>query len=367
MPMLVDVAIIGGGPAGAAAALSLRQLMPEVTVAIFDAGRKTLWKPGEVLPPTARTPLESLGCWSDQQGDAAASLIMESYGTASVWGSDTIQEREFLFSMHGNGWRLDRVQFDAMLLERAQTAGVLVHRQATLVESQDGNDGWRLVFAGSTAEAQFVVDASGRTARFAVERGVRLKATDSLAGVFVLFNCRDVGVQDYDTLIEAQENGWWYSTSVPGGTLVVAWMSDTDLIRAMELKTAAHWHSLLAQSTQTRQRVQGATAIVEPMIFAARSQRLSEVAGTGWAAAGDAAMAFDPLSSYGIVKALRSGKMASFVALDWIRRNQDTHARYCGIADVEWEQYNSARRAYYAEEQRWAGSPFWARRHKEEV
>src|SRR5215831_5177465 len=32
----IDAAIIGGGPAGAAAALALRQLMPRATIAIFD-------------------------------------------------------------------------------------------------------------------------------------------------------------------------------------------------------------------------------------------------------------------------------------------------------------------------------------------
>jgi flavin-dependent dehydrogenase len=361
--MIFDVAIVGGGAAGAAAALSLRQHMPGAKVAIFDAGCRTPWRPGETLSPMARSLLESLGCWGDMRKALAAGVALDSRGTESAWGSETVQANEFLFSRHGNGWRLDRSKFDAIMLERAQEEGATVHRGATLVGSVEQDDGWKLELAGNTAEARFVIDASGRAARFAVERSLRLEAIDSLAGVFVLFDGRGSKAADCDTLIEAQESGWWYSTSVPGGKLVVGWMSDTDLIRQMKLKDAAQWHQLLAQSTQTRQRTEPAVASSDPMIFAARSQRLSTVAGRRWAAAGDAAMAFDPLSSHGITKALRSGKLASFVALDWLRGGEDTHERYCRIADAEWQQYKAARRDYYAQEQRWPGSVFWARRH----
>jgi flavin-dependent dehydrogenase len=232
-----------------------------------------------------------------------------------------------------------------------------------LMESAEEDSHWRLALLGATAEAQFVIDASGRTARFATQRGAHLEVKDSLAGVFVLFDGTGANLHERGTLIEAQEHGWWYSTTVPGGTLVVAWMSDTDLIRAMQLKDAAPWHALLAKSKQTRRRIEHATPSTLPMIFAAQSQRLSKVAGRSWAAAGDAAMAFDPLSSHGITKALRSGKLASFVALDWLRNGQDTHSRYRRIADAEWTQYEATRRAYYAEEQRWPSSVFWARRH----
>jgi flavin-dependent dehydrogenase len=361
--MTLDVAILGGGPAGVAAALSLRQQLPNAKLAIFDAGRRLEWKPGETLSPMARPLLESLGCWGELQRSIADGTTLESYGTESAWGSEPVQANPFLFTRHGNGWRLNRTKFDAMMLDLAQDAGVAVHRGATLVGSAEQEEGWKLELANGKAEAHFAIDATGRTARFAVERrGVRLEPADRLAGVFVLFDCQCSEAADCDTLIEARENGWWYSTSVTGGTLVVAWMSDTDLIRATKLKDAARWHSLLAESKETRKRTEKATARSSPMIFAAQSQRLSKPAGTGWAAAGDAAMAFDPLSAHGITKALRSGKLVSFVARDWLSNKSDTHERYCRIADAEWAQYEEARRAYYAEEQRWPSSIFWARR-----
>ena len=85
----------------------------------------------------------------------------------------------------------------------------------------------------------------------------------------------------------------------------------------------------------------------------------------GSALRGDAAMTFDPLSSQGIAKALRSGRLASFVAADFLLRGAETHDRYTRLACGECEEYERAKRSYYREEQRWPTAPFWARRHAE--
>jgi flavin-dependent dehydrogenase len=356
---MFDVAIIGGGPAGAAAALSLRKLVPEASIAICDAGRKGRWKPGETLSPGVMPVLESLGCGVAFERLREEGGAVESFGTRAAWGGAELYEREFLFSLHGNGWRLDRARFDAMMLDCAETSGVEMWRGRPLLDSSKEAGGWRLTLQGGEEHARFVIDASGRGARFAAHRGARLISSDKLAGVFVLFE----GAQAEDTLIEAAENGWWYSTTVPGGKAVVAWMSDTDLIRAMDLKNAERWRALLKQSAHTEPRLRGAAALGEPMIFAAHSQRLSHMGGPGWVAAGDAAMTFDPLSSQGMAKALRSGKLASFVAADALLKGAETQDRYAVLANGEYAEYERTKRAYYREEQRWADAPFWARRH----
>ena len=302
--MTLDAAIIGGGPAGAAAAISLRQLIPNGAIAIFDAGtpQPDAWRPGETLAPGAASILQSLGCW---QGFRSAGFL-ESFGTRSAWGSPELYENEFLFSMRGSGWLLDRARFNQMLRACAGTAGVEIYYEAPLRGSEYVDSAWHLRLPNSECRARFVIDATGRSATFAVQAGAQRLADDKLAGVFVLFESEEAG----DTLIEAAEAGWWYSTTVPGNTVVVAFMTDTDLIREQQLNTPARWNELLTHSTHTRTRLQNATAKGSPAIFAANSQRLSQMGGLGWVAAGDAAMTFDPLSSQGILKALRSGKLA---------------------------------------------------------
>jgi flavin-dependent dehydrogenase len=350
----LDAAIIGGGPAGAAAAISLRQLAPEATIAIFDAASSDGWRTGETLAPGAESILDSLGVLAafHQQG------FVESFGTRAVWGSPQPAENDFLFGLRGRGWRLDRARFDAMLREQAAAAGVEVRRGWPLTESDGEAGNWRLSFHGGECEARFVIDASGRAARFAVDRGARRFVDDRLAGVVVRYD----GGQHGDTLVEAAECGWWYSVSVPGGSTVAAFMTDSDLIRETGLADPACWDERLSASTLTGQRLHGAVALGPPSIFTAHSQYLTEVAGPGWVAAGDAAMAFDPLSSQGILKALRSGKLASFVAADFLNRGAGSHERYQDIARAEYAAYHRTKLDYYGQEQRWPESEFWKRR-----
>jgi flavin-dependent dehydrogenase len=357
--VMLDAAIIGAGPAGAAAALSLRQLMPSAAIAIFDAGGGGRWRPGEVLSPGAMPILQSLGCWHAFQ----ESGFIESCGTRAAWSSPETHQNEFLFSMHGNAWRLNRARFEQMLLKCVQAAGVEVHCGTSLVDSNAVEGGWRLQFHRFECQARFVIDASGRAAVFAVQRGARRLPDDRLAAVVMLFQMED----DADPLVEATENGWWYSATVPGATVVAAFMTDTDYIRRFRLYKPEIWSALLAKSKHTRERLREALPKGPPAVFTAHSQHLSHSGGPGWVAAGDAAMTFDPLSSQGIRKALRSGKLASFAAVDLLLHKSDTHQKYEDLAAAEYNAYQETKSGYYEMEQRWPESEFWKRRRRQQV
>ena len=73
-------------------------------------------------------------------------------------------------------------------------------------------------------------------------------------------------------------------------------------------------------------------------------------------------MTFDPLSSRGILKALRSGKLASFVAADFLRDDIESRRKYEQLATKEYEEYEKAKYEYYAMERRWPEAAFWKRR-----
>jgi len=351
---IIDAAIIGGGPAGCAAAISLKRLMPLASIAIFDASRANGWKPGEILSPGARPILESLGCWEA----FAACGFLESFGTRSAWGSAAPHDVDFLYSQQGNGWRLDRGRFDRMLRERVRAEEIEVHTDTTLLDSVADGSSWRLKFRGLERVARFVIDASGRSAVFAVHRGSRRLADDRLAAAVVWFE----SPYRHDTLIEAANHGWWYSASLPDASVVAAFMTDVDLIREYRLHQAHGWQELLRASHQTADQLREASPKGNPAVFTAHSQRIDPMAGSGWAAAGDAAMTFDPLSAKGILKGLRSGKLASFVAADYLLHGKESHSRYQALAMEEYEEYRTAKSAYYAMEHRWGDAPFWKRR-----
>jgi flavin-dependent dehydrogenase len=356
-----DIAIVGGGPAGAAAALSAKQLRSRLRVAIVEASRYDAWRAGETLSPGCQEILRGLGCWDS----FLRAGFNESPGTRAVWGSSEPYDNEFLFSLRGNGWHVDRARFDALLCDSARDAGAEVIAGARLCDVKSEEQGFHLRLrdsrhpAGSShaIRARFVIDASGRHASFASKCGARPLADDRLIGICGLLPAAS---RDATTLVEAQAEGWWYSSPLPGSRAIVAWMSDADLVRDQILCDPARWVAHLERSEYTRQRVSG--ALLAPLrVWTAHSQCSSQVRGEGWVAAGDAATTYDPLSSLGILKALRSGKVASFVALDALE-GRDSTCRYEKFIAREYTNYCKTKRWFYSQEQRWPASPFWQRR-----
>ena len=109
----------------------------------------------------------------------------------------------------------------------------------------------------------------------------------------------------------------------------------------------------------------GGTAGDPAGIFSARSQYLSPCAGPDWLAVGDAAAAFDPLSSQGILRALRMGKIAAYTIRDTLHGKAASIDKYRLYVESEYAHYRASHRAFYLQETRWPEAPFWARRHQQ--
>jgi hypothetical protein len=103
--------------------------------------------------------------------------------------------------------------------------------------------------------------------------------------------------------------------------------------------------------------------LIGPSVHAAHSQRLARITGAAWLAVGDAATTFDPLSSQGICKGLRTGIMAAYAIGDYFKGSSAGLEKYEAIVAREFEEYLRVRADYYGRERRWCDAPFWHRRH----
>lgn len=361
LPRRVDVAIVGGGPGGTATALRLARGGARVLVIERAIPRPIL---GESLPPAATPLLEALNLGSRLRTDGHR----VTHATHSAWGTDAITAIDFVRQPYGTGWSLDRARFDALLREAVVEAGGTVAWGAhALACARRCGHSWELTFAVAgerhEVQADWVVDASGRVRRVARACGARVECHDRLVGLVGVFGPTSSGADaDAPTLVEATDGGWWYAASLPAGCLIVAYLSDADLIAPARMRTSGGWMALLGMTTHIRERVarQGSSLEQSPYAICARTSCLDVAAGDGWCAVGDAAATHDPLSSLGITHALASGSRAAEAISGSGQGGLDAYARW--MTD-RYAWYVAEWLGYYAAEQRWATAPFWHRRH----
>jgi flavin-dependent dehydrogenase len=260
-----------------------------------------------------------------------------------------------------------------MLAREAEKNGVTLYTPAKIIHSQRTSGGqWLLTVDGRSPQGQapvqvitkFVVDATGRRAAFATQQGARRILFDQLLGMFVFFRFEDGHAPtDAHTLVEAWEEGWWYSALLPDSRMVVACLTDADIVKKHRLNSLPQWTECLDGTQHTKQRLQPSSPDAQPSVHVAHTQRLDRVTGDGWLAVGDAASTFDPLSSQGIFKALRAGILASYAICDSFKGDRSGLQKYETLVAQEFEEYFGTRREYYQQERRWDSSPFWMRRH----
>jgi flavin-dependent dehydrogenase len=359
LPRAADIVIIGGGPAGAAAALTLAQ--SGVAVVMLDQGRPRL-PVGETLPPSARPVLDGLGLRTTM----AAEGHLASVGSWSAWGGAELFGRDFIFNRFGHGWHLDRRRFDALLRETARAAGAQLARTATLVASEAlPTGGFRLHLAsGEEISAPIVLDASGRRASFARQRGIKRVGIDRMVALVGYVARRtEAEAEPAATLIEAAPEGWWYSAPLPQHRLATVFMTDADLVRGTRVSTES-WLARLAEAQHTAARAlrYGKGLAGPPVIVPSVSGRLERFGDTDWLALGDAAASQDPLSSEGILLAMESGVDGAGAAMRALRGDREALVAAAGRREAAWLGYLVERDRNYNMERRWPDAPFWRRR-----
>jgi len=362
--MEVDVFILGAGPAGCCAALNLA---PFYRTLLIDRSSTPKPRAGESLPPAANKLLGDMGLLDEfkRQGH------LPYYGNQSRWGSETLQEADFMHDPLGHGWHLDRPVFESWLREKTVERGAALLSPARLVDvAREDPKSWKItVMHGDRCmeiRSLLLLDAGGRTPVLARRLGAaRIPSDNLVCGWLIGETCAQTGHSEQGfSYIHAAPEGWWYTAPTPGGKRILAfhtranhpatpWFRSARALLEQAQRIPHLWERLgfeLGEQDPGNQ-LHGYTA--------ANSAMTQPAVGDAWLTVGDAALSFDPLSSQGIFNALYTGLAASESAYRFLQGEISSFSEYQQQLEAIWDAYQKHLQEWYRTETRWSEEEFW--------
>ncbi len=320
-PSRWDAVVIGGGPAGSAAATALAR-----------SGRRTLvlekehfprFHIGESLLPYNRRIFQQLGVLGKLEAagfprkfGAQFHLGNGAKGTAFVF-------REGRFTREPEAFQVERAVFDNILLRHAASMGAEVREGWTVekfVENADdvtvmavSDQGGREAF-----RARWLIDGSGRGNMTGNQEGLRvMHERHRKIAIFGHFHGVrvDAGAKGGDTVIIRLESRWFWLIPVSATKVSVGLVMDAGDFAREKRPAAEIFSEVAASSPPVRERMAGAERVGPMRTTSDFSYFNRRLVSSRVLRAGDAAGFMDPIFSAGVYMAMHSGKLAAEAAI----------------------------------------------------
>jgi FADH2-dependent halogenase len=339
--MKTDVAIVGGGPGGAASAMFL--LREGITPVIIERESFPRFHIGESLTGAGGKVLRDLGLESEmyrrryptKQGVKVYGQSARGSWFVPVTGRD---ENWQLFAW--DTWQVRRSDFDQMMLDEAVARGAIVIPGRALKPIQNGSGGVRgvrvLTEDGKTLdiESQVLLDCSGQATWLANLGGVTgpkyLGAYDKQIAIFsqVSGALRDPGVakdtnrddhKDNTLILYKSKYHWaWFIPLDDDVVSIGIVIPAAYFLGKHESKRDFYLRELRELHPELHRRVQEPTLVEDVHVIPNYSYQVRRFCGDGFICIGDSHRFIDPIFSFGLTVAMREAQFAAPVIKSYL-------------------------------------------------
>ena len=334
---LIDVFIIGAGPAGAIAGAKLVQA--GVSVKIVEKLRFPRFVIGESLLPRCNELLENANMLSCVQ-----SAGFELKGGAVFEGKEdeftALNFSKNLGQKWGSSFQVKREEFDQLLINDAidkgcdvafETEVIAYDEKQNIITTKDINDHIQ------TYKAKKVLDASGYGK--VLPRLLNLEVPSSLTtrrATFARVN-NDIRAtnetEGYIIISVVGENeAWIWNIPFSDGTTSVGIVCSEEYFDSLGMSDEEFWNHIIFTYGPTAKRYKNSEKITQVDSISAYSSSVSQFFGENYLLSGNASEFLDPVFSSGVTLALESGNKAAEL---FIRELQGEKIDY----KVEYEDY----------------------------
>ncbi|CAN5720907.1 hypothetical protein BH11ARM2_BH11ARM2_27480 [soil metagenome] len=348
----VDVAIVGGGPAGSTLGTLLKKYAPRLSVSIFERERFPRDHVGESQLPIIGQVLDEMGCWDKVEAAGFPIKVGATYRwgrTDGLWdfhfienGDLTPEARPARYTGQRvrTAFQVDRAIYDKILLDHAAKMGCEVRQECAVRSVRTDGDRIESVTLddGSEVRARWFVDASGHAGILRRALNIETDCPTSLQNIAIWDYWQNaewmdsVGVGGTRIVIISVGYGWlWFIPLGPTRTSV-GLVVPAATYKASGLKPEELYAKAVAEAPKIRDLVANASRENKLSTTKDWSFVAKRLAGENWFLAGESAGFADPILSAGMSLAHLGARDVAYCILAAERRDYDREwlARWYG-------------------------------------